>query len=1076
MLLSRSLLAVGLFFTAATAQIIDLNTPGAGGAQPLSVIQQPAGRADLNFNQVRALPQRLQDQNLSSNEVFEVIGAQQGAGVPHEFAGLLTGVAGPGSTADSYAVDEELFRPFCFNDTDCDSLSCNVSLQQLAPNDQDRQTILVQGLDNTFYCNAPGSPSAIDGQVRQEDCLTQIARGANQPNTPAAAGAQANAADQASLNTLTDLQFDFQRPDGYCTNDVPGQEMWGGNQRLEMRRFNGIPLDIEDERSGAPEAVSPRTVSDEVSDEPGDFPNQFGTSTLLAYCGQFIDHDLTLIEFQPPETRITITGSPPTDALIVFELSVIVPGSFPVLNPNTATGFIDLSMVYGNTLSVQYSLRKPGYLAALDFSTSIISGDPDFVGPQMFLPLTSQIQGNLSMPPLADLTGNNFTRFVPTAMHPQVANLFSAGDLRTNEQVMLISWHTLFLREHNRLIFEVQDNLAAAGQAVECVPETPQQTAAMVAPPGCELIYQLARRVNIAQWQRVVFDEYFGTWHSDDPTNALNDENALRLSYAGYDPEVNADIDIFFSTAAYRFGHTIVRTYVVEQGPNAADTPRSVFLGNAFFNTQEVTRADRFGTSGFLYGASQQCGSSLDQFISTGIRNFLFGNIPGSEFRNSDLLAFNVERCRDHGCPLYNDINTFFNYSQVETYDQIVARNAEANFQPPQCYTDTLRRVFGTDEIDGSDLVDNVDPMIAALIEPATFGQFGVMLFTVVRDQFLRAMVGDRYYYLNDEGPAPAQLASAGFSIDDIESITITDILNANSFQGREIVTDLLTGATQTPDPVDDIQVFSPTPFVAPLNGEGECCVNDGESTATPVCYRNATNPFQFDLTMESRCDALAALEAQGASFGAVGGFVAGTMLPLTFTPYNCFCNRYADEAITIEATLLTQSRSNNEIISQLQSDIAALTGEPLTGGPASVQESRIPATAVQVQPLQGGQSRVVISMNPSPNPDQFAACDVMFGMVDYNYPTSTQTQLLTSQNVVSLDCVNCPPLPSDFVVDAQGVNAGEAQLFGLPVAVGGAIIGGAALVLLIIVGCVARSMINKRNQQQMFTSGQESV
>lgn len=74
-----------------------------------------------------------------------------------------------------------------------------------------------------------------------------------------------------------------------------------------------------------------------------------------------------------------------------------------------------------------------------------------------------------------------------------------------------------------------------------------------------------------------------------------------------------------------------------------------------------------------------------------------------------------------------------------------MSRNADADFEIPQCYVDTLRRVFGVDEITGEDLVDNVDPMIACLIEPATFGQFGVCLFSVIRDQFLRAMVGDRY-------------------------------------------------------------------------------------------------------------------------------------------------------------------------------------------------------------------------------------------------------------------------------------------------------------------------------------------
>ena len=74
--------------------------------------------------------------------------------------------------------------------------------------------------------------------------------------------------------------------------------------------FAGVPVDIEEERSAAPESISPRTITDLVNDEPGDITNQFGALTLLPYCGQFIDHDLKLIEAKPPETRITIGGSP----------------------------------------------------------------------------------------------------------------------------------------------------------------------------------------------------------------------------------------------------------------------------------------------------------------------------------------------------------------------------------------------------------------------------------------------------------------------------------------------------------------------------------------------------------------------------------------------------------------------------------------------------------------------------------------------------------------------------------------------------------------------------------------------
>jgi len=1032
-----SQLAFGLILALTSAQIQDLEQI------QISVIDSIPGRADPNFVQPGALPQRLQDANLSSNEIFEVLGARGGAGQTNEFAGLLTGVPGDDSTDDLYQQNDTLFRPFCFTDLDCDSGNCEV-VDPLDADDPNRQFLLVQGLEGTFYCGPPGQ-----GNSDQETCETLAAREANQPDSP------------DDLENASPDDFRFQRVDGICTN-VASEERFhfGGNQNLQRRPYAGVPLDIEEERSSAPESITPRLITDEVCEEPGDIPNQFGTSTLLAYCGQFIDHDLTLIEFQPEDTRITIEGSGVTGDEIVFELSVLAPGSFPGMFPNSATAFIDLSMVYGNSLSVAFSLRKPGYMAALDFSIFTISGED-----QMFLPLASQIQGDLSSAP--DPDPDNFQRFVPTAMHPTVANLFSGGDLRANEQVMLVSWHTLFLREHNRLLNDaVQPNTG-----LECEPETDEQRALLQVPDGCELLYQLTRRVNIAQWQQIVFVEYFSSWHEDNPATRNGPNNIVTqyLANGGYDPEVNPDIDIYFSSGGYRFGHTIVRTYVVDKGPAVDDTFRSVFLGNAFFNSAEVTRSDRFGTSGFLFGASQQCGASLDQFISNGIRSFLFGNIPDSEFRNSDLMAFNIERCRDHACPLYNDIQRFYEYDTVDSYEELVSRNAGPNFEIPECYVDALERVFGPDD----EGIDSVDPMVAMLIEPATIGQSGITQFTVIRDQFIRIMAGDSFFFLHEDGPAPAQITAAGFSIDQIENTNIADILNRNSFNGKEVVIDSLTGAlADAPDGTAD--VFSENAFIAPTNTEGECCVSNGESAPTPVCMRNSTNPYSFYREDVSRCEALSALILQGASNGAVGGFIAGTMLPITFTSYNCQCNRYVDEEVTIVATLLTQSLSNEEIIAQLQADIALLTSQPMDG--IGGVASRVPAENIQVQPLgSNGETRVVVVMGSSPDPDTFSDTNIMFGDMN-NYEQNEDTVLMNSANVVSLECMGCQPLPSDFIQETAVGAEQEALLLGLPVAIGGAIIGGVALVVLILVGCGVRMYMNKRSQTQMFTSGQESV
>ena len=61
-----------------------------------------------------------------------------------------------------------------------------------------------------------------------------------------------------------------------------------------------------------------------------------------------------------------------------------------------------------------------------------------------------------------------------------------------NEQVMLISWHTLFVREHNRL---VNVELAARIPDVTCDITTPDDNLNMFVPDGCEILYQLARYV-----------------------------------------------------------------------------------------------------------------------------------------------------------------------------------------------------------------------------------------------------------------------------------------------------------------------------------------------------------------------------------------------------------------------------------------------------------------------------------------------------------------------------------------------------------------------------------------------------
>src|SRR3954451_11921039 len=99
--------------------------------------------------------------------------------------------------------------------------------------------------------------------------------------------------------------------------------------------------------------------------------------------------------------------------------------------------------------------------------------------------------------------------------HPQAPLL--AADVRANENMAITGTHTLFAREHNRIV----DALASSGLPAE-------------------VKVQIARRVVGAEEQFITYNEFLPAMGVPIPP------------YTGYKPNVNATLSTEFATVGYR--------------------------------------------------------------------------------------------------------------------------------------------------------------------------------------------------------------------------------------------------------------------------------------------------------------------------------------------------------------------------------------------------------------------------------------------------------------------------------------------------------------------------------------------
>ncbi len=494
------------------------------------------------------------------------------------------------------------------------------------------------------------------------------------------------------------------------TNNNLANPDWGA-AGTNLKRITTIGYADGISAPGGTNRMNPREISNAIFNQSSSLTDPLNLSDYIWVWGQFVDHDITDVpSLQSEPAMIPVPSNDPwmggTVDVIPMSRSIYDTNTgTSVANPrqhiNMITSFLDASNVYGSDNHRAEWLRtfEDGKLKTsagnlLPYNT--YSGEYD-----------DDIDPNT--PHMADDVG-----FAP--------RLFVAGDVRANEQPLLIAFHTIFVREHNRVCDELKEqNLTWSD----------------------EQIYQHARKIVGGVFTSIIFEEWL-------PTMGVHVD-----PYTGYDPNVDPSISNLFSAAAFRWGHTLLNANIQRLDNDGNNMPQgSITLKDAFFNPATITEVG--GIEPYFKGMGVQIQQNLDVKVISDIRNFLFV-FPGFGAFGQDLAAININRGRERGLPDYNTVRNDLGLPSYSSFNQIT---------PDPIVYEELEAVYD---------INDIDPWVGLLAEfhmPGTL--FGPTIMRIMERQFAALRDGDRFYYEND--PALSQAEK-----DEIKNTKLVDVIVRNT-------------------------------------------------------------------------------------------------------------------------------------------------------------------------------------------------------------------------------------------------------------------------------------------------------
>ena len=453
----------------------------------------------------------------------------------------------------------------------------------------------------------------------------------------------------------------YRTPDGSCNNLVEpryGQRDTALNRILLPEYSNGVDsprLSLSGLSLPSPRLLSTSLAPDLSNDDPR---HSFITMTF----GQFVDHDITHSPIMKSGDNQDIDCCRSGATADTFCAPIDIPASDPFFRGrqtcmnlvrsvpapaldcsvryreqiNQLTHWLDASQVYGSELREQRGLRTGrGGRLQVEFG-------PEFG-----------------------------SEVLPTDHENscEVGFCFKAGDGRVNENPMLSVMHTVFMREHNR----VADSLQSSNPSW-----------------SDERVYQEAKRIVTAEYQHIIYNEWLPAILGKRYMNLFGLYPLNSGFSKDYDQHIDPRITNEFSTAAFRFGHSLIPRLINVYNKVGQQVSRSFKLKDAF-NKPEILRSPGM-VDGLVVGLTRDKMEQFDTGFVEDVTNHLF---DGARTSGMDLVALNIQRGRDHGLAGYNKYRQICGLGRAKSFSDFSRQMSVRR-------TQQLQRLYS--EVDDVDL------------------------------------------------------------------------------------------------------------------------------------------------------------------------------------------------------------------------------------------------------------------------------------------------------------------------------------------------------------------------------------